>query len=160
MGEDSLFFGYFTTDWVSIQNRYLTALDLPHSRNQAARGIKAIILQLLERCHTCWLLRNTHLHGTDPLQNTSYKHIHLLAQVTEQYESAPFMISLDRDIFEIPIEQRQLQSNSTLQAFYTWAQPVVKVSIAAKALEMGEHFRTIDQYFHPLTPPAIFDIIL
>jgi hypothetical protein len=159
IGEDSLFFGYFTTDWVSIQNRYLIALYLPHSRNQAARGIKATILQPLEQCHACWLLRNTHLHGTDPSQNTSYKHIHLLAQVTELYESAPFMLASDWDIFEIPIEQCQLQSKSTLQAFYTWAQPVVKVSIG-EALEMGEHFRTINQYFRPSTPPAIFDIIL
>jgi hypothetical protein len=83
-----------------------------------------------------------------------------IAQVTELYESAPFMLASDRDIFEIPIKQRQLQSKSTLRVFYTWAQPgVVKVSIA-KALEMGEHFRTIDQYFRPPIPHAIFDIIL
>jgi hypothetical protein len=104
------------TDWVSLQHRYLIALDLPHSRNQAARGVKAIILQLLEQCHACWLLRNTHLHGTDPLKTTSYKHIHLLTQVNELYESAPFMLASDRDIFEIPMEQRQLQSKSTLHA--------------------------------------------
>jgi hypothetical protein len=82
-----------------------------------------------------------------------------LYYVTELYESAPFMLASDRDIFEIPIKQRQLQSKSTLRAFYIWAQPVVNV-IIAKALEMGDHFRTIDQYFCPPIPPAIFDIIL
>jgi hypothetical protein len=95
------------------------------------------------------------------LQTTSsYKHIHLLAQVTELYKSAPFMLASNRGIFEIPMEQCQLQSKSALQAFYTWAQPVVVKMSIAKALEMGVPIRTIDQYFQPLIPPAIFDIIL
>jgi hypothetical protein len=66
IGVDSVLFEYFSTNWVRLQHRYLVARDLPHSRNQASRAIKATILQLLEKCHECWLLRNAHLHGTDP----------------------------------------------------------------------------------------------
>jgi hypothetical protein len=45
--------------------------------------LKAIILQLLlEQCHAYWLVRNLHLHGTDPRNTGSYKHLHLLVQVT------------------------------------------------------------------------------
>jgi hypothetical protein len=159
IGEDSMMFGYVAKEWVVLQNRYLVALELPHSRNQAANGIKAIVIQLLEQCHTCWLLRSSHLHGTDPNNTCSYKHLHLLAQVTELYEAAPFMLAADRDIFEIPVESRQGQSKSTLQSFYSWAKPVVKLSVA-KAAEMGAHFRSIDNYFHPRIPQAIFDVIL
>jgi hypothetical protein len=43
--------------------------------------------------------------------------LHLLAQVTALYESAPFMLLTDLALFEIPIEARQLQSKSTLQSF-------------------------------------------
>jgi hypothetical protein len=92
IGEDSILFGYFSTDWVKLQHRYLTARSLPTSRNQASRGIKAIILQLMEQCHACWILRNLHLHGTDPRNTWLNKHLHLLAQVTVFYESAPFML--------------------------------------------------------------------
>jgi hypothetical protein len=116
IGEDSIIVGYFATEWVVLQNHYLVASELPHSRNQAANGIKAVVIQLLEQCHTCWLLHNSHLHGTDPNNTCSYKHLHLLAQVTELYEAAPFMPTADRDIFEIPVESRQGQSKSTLHS--------------------------------------------
>jgi hypothetical protein len=159
IGVDSVLFGYFALEWVQLQERYLLTCDLPHGRNQVAGGIKAIALQLLEQCHECWLLRNTHLHGTDPQNTCSYKHLHLIAQVTELYESAPHMLATDHDIFEIPLEARHLQSKATLQSFYSWAQPVVKLSIA-KALEMGAHFRPINQYFRPHIPPELFDVIL
>jgi hypothetical protein len=35
IGVDSILFGYFKTDWVKLQHRYLVTRDLPHSRNQA-----------------------------------------------------------------------------------------------------------------------------
>jgi hypothetical protein len=148
IGVDSILFGYFATDWVRLQHRYLVARELLHSRNQASRGIKATILQLLKKCHECWLLRNAYLHGTDPRATCSYKQLHLLAQVTELYESAPYMLAVDRDIFEIPLEACQGQAKSTLHAFYSWAKPVVTLSME-KAREMGTHFRSIDQYFRP-----------
>jgi hypothetical protein len=159
IGEDSILFGYFALKWVQLQERYLLARDLPRGWNQAAGGIKAVALQLLEQCHECWLLRNTHLHGTDPHNTCSYKHLHLVAQVTALYESAPLMLASDREIFEILIEARHLQTKATLQSFYSWAQPVVKLSIA-KALEMGAHFWPINQYFRPHIPPELFDVIL
>jgi hypothetical protein len=84
---------------------------------------------------------------------------HPVPQVTELYESAPFMLAADPDIFETPLESRQLQSKSTLQAFYSWAKPVVKLSVA-KAAEMGAHFRSIDDHFRPRIPQAICDVIL
>jgi hypothetical protein len=159
IGADSMMFGYFAKEWIVLQNRYLVALELPHSRNQAANGIKSIVIHLLEQCHTCWLLRNSHLHGTDPNNTCSYKHLHLLAQVTELYEAAPFMLASDCDIFEIPLETRPNQSKSTLQSFYSWAKPIVQLSIA-KAAEMGTRFRYINEYFDPRIPQAIFDVIL
>jgi hypothetical protein len=139
--EDSMMFGYFLKKWVYLQNRYLVALELPHCRIQAASGIKAVMIQLLEQCHTRWLLRNSHLYGTDPNNTCSYKHLHLLAQVTELYAASPFMLAADRDIFEIPLESRQGQPKSTLQVFYSWAKPVIKLSVA-KAAEMGADFRS------------------
>jgi hypothetical protein len=160
IGVDSVLFGYFATDWVRLQHCYLVAPDLPHSRNQASRAIKATsIFQLLEKCHECWLLRNTHLHGTDPRATSSYKQLHLLVQVTALYKSAPYMLAADREIFEIPVEARQSQTKSTLQAFYSWAKPVVALSMA-KAREMGTQFRSIDQYFRPRIPHELFDVIL
>jgi hypothetical protein len=79
--------------------------------------------------------------------------------VTALYESAPFMLSTDRAIFEIPIKGRDMQSKSTLQSFYSWTSPIGKL-IIAKAVDMGANFRYIDQYFPRHIPQSIFDVIL
>jgi hypothetical protein len=124
IGSDSLLFGYFSPTWTFLQERYLRAIDQPVGHHQASRGIKAIITQTLEQCHCTWLLRNEHLHGTSPCQPHSYTHLHLLAQVTELYDTAPMMLVRDRDIFEVPLKDRRNQTKATLQSFYSSAKPI------------------------------------
>jgi hypothetical protein len=106
-----------------------------------------------------WLLWNQHLQGTDPQNATSYKHLHLLAQIQELYGAAPHMMSHDRAIFEIPFESPKLQSTSTLLAFYKQAKLIVDTSLE-EASTFGALFQTIDQHSRPLIPQALFDIII
>jgi hypothetical protein len=160
IGPDSLFFGFFTTDWIPLQDQYLRFRNLPRDRHQAASGIQALLTVILFQVHLTWLLRNEHLHGTDPLQQGSYKRLHLLAQLRELYDSAPLMLAGDRDILVLfSFERRQAQSTATLRAFYKWAKPLVNNSIH-DANELGSRFRQIDSYFRPTVPPKLFDVIL
>jgi hypothetical protein len=160
IGSDSLLLGHFSPTWTLLQERYLRAIDEPVGHHQASRGIKAIITQTLEQCHHCtWLLRNEHLHGTSPFQPHLYKHLHLLAQVTELYEAAPMVLMSDRDIFEIPLEDRRNQTKATLQSFYTFAKPIVDLSLR-HAADWGANFSHIDSYFpQQIPPPDICAII-
>jgi hypothetical protein len=98
LGPNSIFFGLFVNGWLALQDRYLMALKLPQDKHQAASGIHALITALLEQVHSMWLLRNEHIHGTDPLQQHSYKRLHLLAQIRELYDAAPLMLASDHDI--------------------------------------------------------------
>jgi hypothetical protein len=91
LGNDSLFYGFFAHEWTTLQDQYLKARNLPCAPNQAASSTKALITALLLQAHTCWLLRNEHLHDLDPLNHVLYKHLHLLAQIRELYDSAPLM---------------------------------------------------------------------
>jgi hypothetical protein len=159
IGEDSLLFGLFSTDWVKLQDRYLRTLGLPRSRHEATRAIRSMIQLCHEQCHSIWLLRNNHLHRTDPNNLTCYKHLHLLAQIHELYEAVPFMMQHDRLIFDFPFECRKLQSTAILKAFYTHAKPIVELSIK-QALQFGPQFQPITTYFRPLIPAHLFDIIL
>jgi hypothetical protein len=159
LGPDSIFFGFFAHAWTTLQNKYLRARALPRDRNQANSATNALITAILLQVHTCWLLRNEHLHGVDPLQHTPYKKLHLLAQIRELYDSAPLMMAEDRDILAFPFEHRSLQTTHTLGAFFTWAHPLVAQSIS-DANELGARFRHIDSYFQPLIPTELFDIIL
>jgi hypothetical protein len=160
LGDDSLFYGFFAHRWTTLQDNYLKARSLPRSCNQAASSTKALITALLLQVHICWLLRNEHLHGLDPLHHVTYKQLHLLAQIRELYDSAPLMLADDRDILAFPFAHRHLQSTAQLTAlFFTWATPMVDKSIS-DANELGACFRRIDSYYRPLIPNALFDVIL
>jgi hypothetical protein len=158
IGPDSLLLGHFLPTWTLLQERYLRAIDEPVGHHQASRGIKALITQTLEQCHCTWLLRNEHLHGTSPFQPHSYNHLDLLAQVTELYKAAPIMLMSDRDIFEIPLEDRRNQTKATLQSFYTFAKLIVDLSLR-HAADWSTNFRHIDSYFPQQIPPDICAII-
>jgi hypothetical protein len=144
VGADSLRFGFFTEEWVRLQDRYLQARGLPRrSQNEASRAIRSLILTMHDRCHTVWLLRNQHLHGTD-LNNTttSYKHLHLLAQIQELYDVLPHMMTHNRDVFAFPMEFRCLQSTAALTAFYHHAKTIAE-KIIEDALKLGRNVRHI-----------------
>jgi hypothetical protein len=159
IGADSLLFGFFSVDWARLQERYLQAVGLPRAHNEASRAIRSLIVTFHDHCHSVWLLRNQHLHGTDPRNTTSYKHLHLLAQIQELYEAVPHMMSHDCAIFDYPLESRKLQSTSTLLVFFKHAKLIVDTS-PEEASTFGALFQTIDQHFRPLIPQALFDIIL
>jgi hypothetical protein len=159
IGEDLFLLGFFANDWARLQDRYLKAVGLPRVHHEACRAIRSLIVAFHDQCHSVRLLRNQHLHGTDPRNSTSFKHLHLLAQIQELYEAVPLLMSHDRAIFEFPFDSRKLQSTSTLLAFYKHAKPIVAQSLE-DASTFGARFQTIDQHFRIRIPPAIFDIIL
>jgi hypothetical protein len=162
IGEDSLLFGFFSTEWVRLQSRYLRSVGLPSAHNEPNCAIRALLVAFHDQCHAVWLLRNPHLHRTDPRNLSSFKHMHLLAQIQELYDAAPHMMLHDRDVFAYTFEVRHLQSTSALNAFYQHAKPIVETSLK-DALRLGSRFRPLDHYFPPVLhnmPQNIFDIIL
>jgi hypothetical protein len=159
IGKDSLLFGFLSTEGLRLQDRYLASLGLPCSQHEASRAIQSLILLVHDQCHVVWLLRNQHLHSTDPSNTTSYKHSHLLAQITELYEAAPHMMVHDRDLFTFSLDFRALQSMATLKAFHSHGKPSVKTSIK-DALNFGPVFRRTNDHFRPVIPAYLFDIIL
>jgi hypothetical protein len=159
IGLDSLFFGFFFTNWVHLQDRYLKTLGLPRSKNEANCAIRSLIILCHDQCHGTWLLRNQHLHGSDPANITCYKHLHLLAQIKELYDAAPHTMAHNRDLFSFPFETRHFQSTAILKAFYTHAKPIVEVSLKGAA-QLGTRFQSIDTYFRPVISAELFNLIL
>jgi hypothetical protein len=135
----SLFFGFLPPAWSTLQQRYLTARNLPRDKQQADRWMKAIIRHCHDFYHTLWLLHNSHLHSKAAGASTSYKHLNLLAQLEALYACAPHMLAQDQEMFSLPFEDRQLQSTRTLYAFYTFVKPPEETSIK-KAQDFGTTF--------------------
>jgi hypothetical protein len=159
IGTDSLLFAFFCYDRVRLQDQYLRARGLPSSQQEATRAIRSLIQLFREQCHSVWLLRNQHLHGTNPMNTTSYKHLHLLAQIQELYDAAPLMMLHGGDIFAFPQDLCKLQSTSMLTAFYRHAKPTMETSLK-QATQQPPYYRPIDDHFRPLIPAALFDVII
>jgi hypothetical protein len=157
---DSIFMGCFSVAWVQLQHSYLQLNHYPRNTSQARTGIKAISAYFLNFVHTVWLLRNKALHGDDSTTKLlSYKHTQLLLEIQDLYDNEDNMLSADRALFTHPYEYWIDQPTTRLHTFLHRMRLTVKVSLA-QAADMGTNFRSIDSYFSPLIPPALFDVIL
>ena len=72
IGIDSVFFGFFITEWTQMQHAYLKLMKLPSDKNEAAQCMSQIAISVYSYIHSLWLLRNSHAHNTDLLQTTLY----------------------------------------------------------------------------------------
>jgi hypothetical protein len=153
--------GCFSTEWARIQHSYLKLNNYPPKKGPAHSGIKAIIPHLLDLVHSVWLCRNKALHGDDATtQLLSYKHTQLLLEIQALYDqSDSTMLAANRSLFTHQYEYWLDKPTPQLQTFLQRMRTIVKVSVA-QAVDMGANFRTIDSYFPPTIPQALFDVIL
>jgi hypothetical protein len=152
-------YGFFHADWVSVQDDYLRFRKLPRNKNQSLTMMKLLSSTIFGALHELWLLRNSHLHDSNGTSLHSYKHSQLLHEIASLYDLAPSMLASDRSIFQYPLAQRQTHSTNQLRNFLSFARPVVQTSIA-QANDMGENFKSIDDYFRPVIPQHVIDAIL
>ena len=160
IGPSSLHEGLLATGWVDAQFDFLERNNLPRRKNQASSVFKVLLTDLFNHTHECWLLRNTHLHVSNPLSHRCFKHRHLLQQIQALYDLAPKMLAKDREIFAFPIEARENHSTSRLQTFFNWAKPIVHQSI--KDAELVGQTKPITEYFlptRPVIPPDLLSVI-
>jgi hypothetical protein len=152
-------YGFFHADWFSVQDDYLRFRKLPRNKNQSLTMMKLLSSTIFGALHELWLLRNSHLHDSNGTSLHSYKHSQLLHEIASLYDLAPSMLASDRSIFQYPLAQRQTHSTNQLRNFLSFARPVVQTSIA-QANDMGENFKSIDDYFRPVIPQHVIDAIL
>ena len=159
VGSNSLLFGYLVKDWIVLQHRYLTARSLPSSRNQATNAICQLMLQFHTFTHELWLIRNSHLHGTTLCGNIPYKHLHLVAQITELYDARPHMLQSDRDlVLSTPLDVVTAMPTNALKMFYYYTKPLVERSLK-QAAAFGPSFRRMHDYFPLRIPPELHNVI-
>ena len=68
------------------------------------------------------------------------------------------MLFDDRELFELPYEDREEHTVATLKAFYQRALPIFNLSVKQAKL-LGARTRPITHYFKWLIPSRLFDAI-
>ena len=114
----SIFDGLLCTTWLNLQEAHLKRNSLPHSYNQAFTGLKALLNLSIHHMHDVWFTQNSHLQVTNPQQSFCHIHSHLLKQVQALYDSAPYMLIQDQEIFAKPFEVQEQHSTWQLKQFY------------------------------------------
>ena len=103
LGDNSLYYGYFFSDWYVVQRNYLRTLTLKMKHNQAEIGIKAIMYTIYVYVYNLWILRNSHCHcGVTP-GSTSFARQTLLQELQALYEAPKDILTTNRDFFAMPI---------------------------------------------------------
>jgi hypothetical protein len=159
LGPDSLMYGLFHADWVTIQDDYLQFRNLPRNKNQSLTTMKLLTTTLFDALHELWLLRNSHLYDSNSTSLHSYKHSQLLQEIASLYDLAPMMLASDRSIFHYSLKKRQSHTPNQLRNFLSFARPVVQLSVA-QAKDVGQKIQSIDDYFRPVIPQHVIDAIL
>ena len=64
LGNDSVFFGFFTTDWINMQKDYLQLMKLPSTRNEANTCMTQITIYIYITTYTLYGFCETHMYMT------------------------------------------------------------------------------------------------
>jgi hypothetical protein len=156
IGVDALLFGFFSTDWVRLQDRYLRAVGLPQLKHEALQAIRSIITAFHDQWHAVWLLCNAHLHGTDPNNTTSYTHLHLLAQIRELYDAAPHMLAHNRDVLAFPLEAQSSTPMPNLSLSKVSKMPPSLAASSASSTPTSDQLYLLSSstlYYNDSSPP-------
>lgn len=96
---DSLYYGFFNSNWHIAQNEYLKLRHCKIGHNQAERGIKAIMYTIYTYVFQLWLLPNSHCHHVVSPGNISFAQQTLLQELQELYDAPKDVLATDRPFF-------------------------------------------------------------
>ena len=145
IGKQSLHFGYFSRKWIETQASYRRQIKLDNSKNQALAGIKAMIEIFWEFTKEMWELRNSQLYE-DTEEPLNFKKLQLMKSIQELYSKTERMLYNDREIFHIPLKNRENHTMMQLKRYFINTKKIQDRSIVdAKALE--KRHRKINHYF-------------
>ena len=126
LGNQSLFLGWFSTNWTKIQQDFLHRNLRPRDKHQAYNGIKSIALLLAKQVHNIWKIQNTNLYGHNP--TPAFKLALLQHQVTKYYEMTDELLCIDKSLFNMPLKEQLKLSGPNLEQFISYVKPIVCLS--------------------------------
>ena len=113
LGINSLYYGYFSTTWLTFHHRYLKFRKLLTKYDQAAIGIKMIMTTIHKYVYNLWLMQNKHCCEGLGTGFISFIRSSLILELQSLYASHQEIFATDRDLFDIPIAQqtRKIKTN-------------------------------------------------
>jgi hypothetical protein len=154
LGTSALFFGFFHTDWIRLQDDYLRSQHKPTERNQSRHAIELIAMHFQATARAQWDARNLHLHETHDAQLPFIRTV-ACQETSLIYGQLDTLLPLDRPAITqgISLPDRLEHSTKRLKHWLRRTRPLFKFS-QRQAKQRPAHTHDIRSYFHTGRPPG------
>ena len=149
IGSNSIYYGFFSRQWIPLQLEYLKYTNCDTSKNQAPGGMAAISITIIKHIHSLWKIRCNHQHRNNPDNSPNYRKLQLLHEIKELYSKDIYMLESDKAILHEPIDSFLDKENCQIQHTIKELTPIINLSIKSASI-LGTKFRKIDSYFLPI----------
>jgi hypothetical protein len=113
----------------------------------------------LRKCtRSLWDTRNLDRHGHTPLENQAIRRNRLQASIHALYDSSPFMLAADCDIFFMPVAERLAAHHPDgIELWISQAKPVVATSINDATQAIKHTFKSVTHLFTRTRPRTLLE---
>ena len=141
--------GYLSNAWAVLQDAYLVANK---SSKLGDSWSAKVGLWWIKKSYDIWISRNNCVHSDQPgLQNR--QEAELFARVQQLYELADQLPAADREMLELPLEDRLLQPIETLKHWLDLTRVTIDNSIQAYRVRLRQRHTPINDIFQqPISP--------
>ena len=81
LGNDSIFYSFFRTSWVTKQMNYRKYMKIPNNKQHVFCAIKAVSIKIIKFVREVWLIQNQHIHDPQPTGVTTFNRQQLLVDI-------------------------------------------------------------------------------
>jgi hypothetical protein len=148
LGWGQLFRGRFSCKWAEIQQQFLRNLVVDHRYFTGDLWVRKLINLFWHFNRRLWDARNLDKHGHTPIQNQAIRRDRLQASVHELYNSSSKMLAADRDIFDLPADDRLRDHEpARIENWIREAKPIVAISIRDATKKIKRTFQSVAAFF-------------
>ena len=149
MLQESRVLGYLSNAWAVLQDAYLVANK---SSKLGDSWSAKVGLWWIKKSYDIWISRNNCVHSDQPgLQNR--QEAELFARVQQLYKLAEQLPAADREMLDLPIEDRLLQPIETLKHWLDLTRVTIDNSIQAYRVRLRQRHTPINDIFQqPISP--------
>ena len=142
-------FGFLSKKWAAQQHRYRTVLcDQPYKDRDPHKWSAAIVVFIWKEMHDIWKQRCAIAHRKSEQHRSLQHRLRVEAAVQGIYSHKDNVGTIDRDMFEMTLEERLRQSNTVeLQAWITTMEPAIKQAIEDHARRSTMNTTDIRTFF-------------
>ena len=135
--------GYLANGWAQIQDQFLLSIKSPQLGDSWSAKIS---LWWIKKSHEVWISRNECVHGKQPGLESRLEE-EVFAQIQQLYDQAEDLPALDREILDMPIQQRLQQPVRSLKRWLDITKPTVQRCIDAYSAVLLHQNRNMSEFY-------------